>query len=90
MSVFLYFIAAWNLATFIIMGIDKQKARHNRWRISERFLFSTALCFGALGMYLGMKFFHHKTKHPLFKVGIPILLLLQVGFGVWLLFYHNP
>ena len=81
----LYLLAV-NLAAFVLMGADKRKARRGAWRISERALFLPALLGGALGGVLGMRTFHHKTRHWYFRWGFPLLLALQlVGLG-WLAF----
>lgn len=61
-----------------MMWVDKQKAIHQRWRISEKQLWLTALCLGALGMSLGMWQFHHKSKTWYFRYGLPILTLIQL------------
>ena len=72
-------IAVMNVVAFTLMGIDKRRARRGAWRISERALFMTTACFGGLGGVLGMKVFHHKTKHWYFKVFFPVLLVLQIA-----------
>ena len=68
-----------------MMGLDKGRARRNQWRISERSLFLPAVLGGSLGTLLGMKTFHHKTKHWYFRFGIPVLLVLQLAAAaaVW-------
>ncbi len=71
------YIAAINLAGFIIMGVDKKRAVRGAWRISEASLFMTALAGGALGCTLGMQYFRHKTKHWYFKYGMPAISLAQ-------------
>lgn len=67
-----------NLIAFVLMGIDKRRARLNRWRISERTLFLTALLFGSVGAIAGMYVFRHKTKHRSFRIGMPVILTLQI------------
>jgi Predicted membrane protein len=67
-----------NLYGFFLMFYDKSKAKHHKWRISENMLFLVALCFGSLGILLGMYTFRHKTKHLKFIVFIPIILILQL------------
>ena len=45
-------------------------------------------CFGGLGGVLGMKVFHHKTRHRYFKVFFPVLLVVQIvllAVGAYLL-----
>ena len=71
-------LAITNLISFFLMGHDKRCARRGNWRVSEKTLFLAAACFGGLGGVLGMKVFHHKTKHWYFKVFFPALLVIQV------------
>ncbi len=79
----LYLVAV-NLAAFVLMGVDKRRAKRGAWRISERALFLPALLGGALGGTLGMRVFRHKTKHWYFRWGLPLLLILQAGLLAWL------
>ena len=71
-----YYLIAVNLMAFLMYGLDKWKAIHHRWRIPEAELLCIALVGGALGAYGAMVAFRHKTKHPRFSVGVPILMLL--------------
>ncbi|UOQ46435.1 DUF1294 domain-containing protein [Halobacillus salinarum] len=75
--VFGYYITI-NLWLFLIIGLDKKRARAHKWRIKEKSLWAAALAGGALGGSLGMQAFHHKTKHMAFRVGFPLLMLLQL------------
>lgn len=61
------------------MFSDKQKAKHHRWRIPEKTLFLLALLGGSLGTTMGMHCFHHKTRHWYFRIGMPLILLIQIG-----------
>ncbi len=67
-----------NISTFIIFGIDKRRAIKKRWRIAESTLFILALAGGSIGAEAGMYSFHHKTRHPRFVIGIPLILILQI------------
>lgn len=67
-----------NLYGFIVMGVDKWKSSRKKWRVPEKSIFLTAFIGGALGVFLGMKKFHHKTLHNKFKFGIPALLVLNI------------
>ncbi len=67
-----------NIIAFIAYGVDKQKARRGRWRISENTLLLLAVLGGSIGAIWGMKAFHHKTKKATFSVGLPVILILQI------------
>ena len=73
-----------NIAAFAAMGIDKSRARNHRWRISEAALFSLALLGGSVGSIAGMRFFHHKTRKPVFRIGMPLILVVQILAAVYL------
>lgn len=76
--IILYLIT--NFASFIIMSMDKLKARNGEQRISEGDLFFLSICFGALGVLLGMRFVRHKTKKIKFILGIPLALIQNLTF----------
>lgn len=57
------YLAAANVITALLYGADKAKARRGAWRITERILLGCGVCGGALGALLGMRLFHHKTRH---------------------------
>lgn len=74
-----------NAVAFLLMLVDKQKARKNLWRIPERTLFLSALLGGSIGALLGMYTFRHKTRHLSFTLGMPAILVGQVVLAVYLL-----
>ncbi|MBE6113104.1 MAG: DUF1294 domain-containing protein [Peptococcaceae bacterium] len=78
LTIVMIFLLLINIAGFAMMGIDKQKARRDQWRIPERNFFITALLGGSLGCYLGMQIFHHKTMHKAFTIGMPAILIIQI------------
>ena len=71
-----------NAVGFLLMLVDKQKARKNKWRIKESTLFTIAAVGGSLGILLGMYAFRHKTKHISFTAGIPAIMVLQIILGI--------
>ncbi|SDB95744.1 Uncharacterized membrane protein YsdA, DUF1294 family [Melghirimyces thermohalophilus] len=86
MDILLIYFVAVNGMAFCLMGVDKARAKKGAWRIPERNLILSALFGGAPGLYLGMYLFRHKTMHPLFRIGIPVLILLYVlAGGGWML-----
>lgn len=73
-----------NVIGFLIMGIDKHKARKKKWRISEKTFFIVSLFGGSVGTWAGMYVFRHKTRHWYFVIGMPLILALQIaGVGYW-------
>lgn len=68
-----------NIVTFFTYGIDKQKAQKHKWRIPENTLLGLAVLGGSLGAFAGMYGFRHKTKHLKFVIGIPLIILIQLG-----------
>lgn len=81
---FAIYLAAINVATFVVYGVDKLKARRGRWRISEAALLLLALLGGSLGAWLGMKAWHHKTLHKRFSYGIPLMMVCQAAVVLWM------
>ena len=77
-----------NAAGFLVMFIDKQKARRGRWRIPERTLLLLAALGGSVGSLVGMSLFRHKTKHWSFRIGMPGILLVQVALLLLWSFRH--
>ena len=75
----LIYLAVINIVAFFLYGIDKWKARHDKWRITEARLLWIAVAGGSIGALLGMKIWHHKTKHNKFRFGLPAILILQIA-----------
>lgn len=84
MKYFLLYLLLINAAAFILMLVDKRKARKNRWRIPERTLILSAALGGSIGALLGMYTFRHKTKHLKFTLGIPAILIAQISLAIWI------
>lgn len=82
---YIYLIAV-NLIAFALYGIDKFKAKRNLWRISEAVLLGAAAVGGSVGAFVGMRLFHHKTRHPQFYIGIPVIFVLQVLLTLFLIY----
>ena len=74
-----------NLLAFLLMGLDKAKARRHRWRIPEKALFLSAILGGSIGAIAGMQLFRHKTKHASFRIGMPCILILQLALAACLI-----
>ena len=84
-----------NLVTFLVFGLDKWKAkrkekRESVRRVPEKTLFLLSAIGGSVGALLGMRVFHHKTLHRSFRIGVPVILMLQilVPVGLWVYFRY--
>ena len=84
MNIILYYLLAVNIATFLLYGIDKYKAKKNQWRISEATLLTMAAIGGSIGAWAGMRLWHHKTMHKKFKYGIPVIIIMQIALVAYL------
>lgn len=80
------YLAAINLVTFVLYGIDKYKAKKARWRIPEATLLWMAAIGGSIGAWTGMRVWHHKTLHKKFRFGVPAILILQIALVVYLIY----
>lgn len=83
---FLYlYLLIINALGFLLMLVDKFKARNGLWRIPEATLMGVAALGGSIGSLAGMYLVRHKTQHPKFTVGIPAILIAQLALAFWLL-----
>ena len=82
MKLLLYYLLIINAVGFLLMLVDKWKAKKNRWRIRESTLLIVAALGGSVGSLLGMYIFRHKTLHLKFTVGIPVILAGQCVLAV--------
>lgn len=78
-TIVLSYLAIINIVAFVVYGMDKYKAKHQKWRIPEAALLSLAFLGGAVGALLGMLVFRHKTKHLRFQILVPLALIIWVG-----------
>ena len=67
----LIYLAAINVVTFFMYGIDKWKAKNSKWRIRETALLGLAVLGGSIGAWLGM------------KVGVPAIIIVQLALIVY-------
>ncbi|MEF9941793.1 MAG: DUF1294 domain-containing protein [Lachnospiraceae bacterium] len=82
MKLVIIYVLLINLIAFTLYGQDKCRAAKGEWRIQEKILLEIAILGGSLGAFLGMQFFHHKTKKPKFYIGIPMIMLIQIFIGI--------
>lgn len=72
-----------NASAFLLMLMDKQKAKRGAWRISEATLMWVSILGGSIGSLLGMYLCRHKTRHIKFTLGIPLILAAQIALLLW-------
>ena len=73
-----------NIITYIIYAIDKYKSMHHKWRIRESTLILLAVIGGSVGALLAMYTVRHKTKHNQFRIGVPVILAVQIIGGIYI------
>ena len=76
-NIIIYFICI-NLIGFFTMFIDKRKAIKGSWRIPEKTLFILTGIGGGIGTTAGMYVFRHKTQKIAFKIGFPMITILEI------------
>lgn len=82
----IYFYLIINIFTFFLFGIDKAKAKLNKWRIPENILILFCLLGGAFGGIGGMLIFNHKTRKPKFYVLVPLMFVIHSALFIYILF----
>lgn len=82
-------LAVINTAGLILVVSDKHKAAKKMWRIPEKWFFILSLIGGCPGVYAGLLFFRHKTRHWYFMWGIPAIFALQLAVLI-LIFTGQP
>jgi uncharacterized membrane protein YsdA (DUF1294 family) len=70
-------LAIVNITGFIIVALDKHKARKRKWRIPEKAFFIISILGGSPCTFISMLVFRHKTRHWYFMLGIPAIFLVQ-------------
>ena len=66
-----------SVLSFILFAWDKSKAKREKRRISEANLITLSVLGGALGGLAAMLIFHHKGRHLVFRVMLPVSLFFQ-------------
>ena len=77
-----------NVFAFVMVGIDKRKSVLDSERLPEVNFFLMSAVFGSLGIFLGMYYFHHKTRKAYFPLGVGFLLIHQ-SVLIWLIIKNN-
>ena len=86
-QLFFTYLVLINLIGFILMGLDKYKAKKEQWRIQELTLMMASLLGGSSGVMIGMIVFKHKINKKKFFVGVPLLYLFNVIVNRVVIYY---
>jgi uncharacterized membrane protein YsdA (DUF1294 family) len=81
MTLLLIYLVVVNVATFVVYGIDKLKARRGKWRVPEATLLTLAAVGGSIGAWCGMRVWRHKTLHAKFRYGVPAIIIAQIALA---------
>ena len=84
-NIFTMCFGAISLVTFLLYAIDKIKAKLAAFRISEKALLCGSIFGGAVGGYLAMLLFRHKTRHWYFTAINIAGLVIQLGLLLFFL-----
>lgn len=80
------FLCIINLLAFATYGMDKWLAKRGKSRVSERTLLLLAAAGGAVGAFIAMQLFRHKTLHKKFTIGVPLIFLLHIALVLALIY----
>ncbi len=81
--IFIYYLVAVNLITFILFVVDKFKAVKGEWRLPEYGLWFLSLIGGSFGGLIAMQIFRHKRR----KSSFVIIMLLILIFQIFLIYF---
>ena len=80
------YLAIINAVSLVLMSTDKLLAIKKCRRIPESTLLLSAILGGSFGAAAGMYLCRHKTSHPKFSIGLPVLVCLQTALLLYLFY----
>ena len=86
---YLVALATVSFLAFLLYVLDKEKAKRNAWRISEKTLLLLSFFGGAAGGYLAMNMVRHKTRKWYFHFVNLVGLLWQILLLAYLMANAN-
>lgn len=84
MKYFIIYLLFVNIVAVFVTCIDKNNAIKEKYRVPENLLFVVSIFGGSIFMYITMKLIRHKTKHKRFMIGLPIIIVAQVVFTIYI------
>ncbi len=75
------YLALISVLSILVCIYDKMASKTGKvkWRIPEKSLFIWSALGGSVAMFFTMLIIRHKTKHPQFMIGIPVIIVLQAA-----------
>lgn len=73
-----------NILAITLCVYDKLMAKMRKMRVKELSLMLVSAIGGSFGMLMAMHIAHHKTRKPLFRYGVPGLLILHIAIFILL------
>ena len=70
------YILVWNIFVFLLYGYDKLAAVKKKRRVPEVCLLLSSVAAGGIGALSAMVIFRHKTRKTLFRVTVPVSLII--------------
>lgn len=86
MEIAIIYLIIMNVLSFACLRSDKKRANFSRYKIGTRTFYILSLLGGALGVLIGMYHYRYLTEKPLFRYGVPVILILQIFVILLLLF----
>ena len=87
MIYFIIYFTVISVTALVITIVDKYKAVHHKWRISEAALLIVAALGGGAAMYTTMLIIRHKTRKLKFMLGIPLIIVVELIIFLWMVNY---
>ena len=82
------YIICINVIGFLIMWLDKYKARKGKWRIPEKTLFIITAIGGGIGTTSAMYILRHKTQKLNFVIGFPFITILEIITIIYFVYFY--
>ncbi len=91
MNLIIVYGLAISALTYAAYFYDKSAARQDGRRISEATLLQLAFVGGAPAALAAMHMLRHKTRKPVFRYGVPMMVLLQtIAIGYFIATKQDP
>ncbi|MBE5760253.1 MAG: DUF1294 domain-containing protein [Clostridiales bacterium] len=84
MIILKFYLLLMSIIGFLLMGMDKLFAKKDMYRIPERTLILFAILGAAIGSFMGMLLFRHKTRKAKFFITLPLFAVVYAALSVYL------